>query len=73
MQDVDFEHVEHIYEASKEVAKAASSGVVEPLREGDVKRVDGMLDGEEMRWIQLGFKLIAEARPSAHRAHAPPP
>lgn len=62
-QDVDFDQVERIFHASKAASKVSHSTVIEPLREGDVKRVDGVLDGEEMRWIQLGFKLIAEARP----------
>jgi hypothetical protein len=62
-QDVDLDQVERIFNASKAAAKVPHSAVIEPLREGDVKRVDGVLDGEEMRWIQLGFKLIAEARP----------
>lgn len=64
VQDVDTEQLQRIFDASKAAAKAPTSAVIEPLKEGDVKRVDGILDGEEMRWIQLGFKLIAEVRPA---------
>ena len=65
VQDVDLDQVERIFNASKAAAKMPHSAVIEPLKEGDVKRVDGVLDGEELRWIQLGFKLIAEARSRA--------
>ena len=63
VQDVDTEQLQRIFDASKAAAKAPISAVIEPLQESDVKRVDSVLDGEEMRWIQLGFKLIAEVRP----------
>ncbi|BDA40449.1 UDP-N-acetylglucosamine diphosphorylase 1 [Coccomyxa sp. Obi] len=62
LQEVDMDQLQRIFDASKAAAKAPTSAVIEPLHEGDVKRVDGVFDGEEMRWIQLGFKLIAEGR-----------
>lgn len=59
------ERVAKILEASKAAAKATSDAVIEPLAEEDVKRIDQVSDGEEMRYIQTGFKLIAEVVHSA--------
>ncbi len=59
-QGIDLARVTKIFEASKAAAKAPSVAVIEPLAEEDVKRIDQVSDGEEMRWIHTGFKLIAE-------------
>ena len=63
-KELDLDHIDRIYAASKEdAAKGASSpsAAITPLRPGDVRRVDDISDGEELRWMNLGFRLIAEA------------
>ena len=42
--------------------KPAAAPKITPLQPGDVKCIDSVSDGEEMRWIRAGFKLIAQVR-----------
>ena len=60
MQSLDMEHIRHIFSKSKEASEASTSAHITPLQPGDVKCIDDVSDGEEMRWIRTGFKLIAE-------------
>ena len=60
MQSLDLQHIKHIFEKSTEAAEASSSTQITPLQPGDVKCIDNVSDGEEMRWIRAGFKLIAQ-------------
>ena len=78
MQSLDMEHIKHIYNRSKDASEASTNAHITPLQPGDVKRIDDVSDGEEMRWIRTGFKLIAEVRKrqlslpsSAQRALSP--
>ncbi len=71
MQSLDLEHIKHIFEKSTEAAQASSSTQIAPLQPGDVKCIDSVSDGEEMRWIRAGFKLIAQV-PLLFWAHAQP-
>ena len=60
MQSLDMEHIRHIFSKSKEASEASALAHITPLQPGDVKCIDDVSDGEEMRWIRTGFKLIAE-------------
>ena len=62
MQSLDMEHIKHIFSRSKEASEASTSAHITPLQPGDVKCIDDVSDGEEMRWIRTGFRLIAEVR-----------
>jgi hypothetical protein len=59
-QSIHLEYVARIFQASKTASKAPHDANVEPLAEGDVTRIDQVSDGEELRWIRVGFNLIAE-------------
>ena len=61
-QSLDLQHIKHIFEKSTEAAEASSSAQITPLQPGDVKCIDSVSDGEEMRWIRAGFKLIAQVQ-----------
>ena len=66
LQRLDLSHVEHVYQASKQSDKQPAGAAITPLQPTDVRRVDDISDGEEMRWGRLGARLIAEAsRPFA--------
>ena len=66
MQSLDMEHIRHIFSKSKEASEASTSAHITPLQPGDVKCIDDVSDGEEMRWIRTGFKLIAQVRVHQH-------
>ncbi|CAK0787940.1 hypothetical protein CVIRNUC_011162 [Coccomyxa viridis] len=62
IQSLDMEHIRHIFSKSKEASEASTSAHITPLQPGDVKCIDDVSDGEEMRWIRTGFRLIAEGK-----------
>jgi hypothetical protein len=65
VQGLDLGHVKRIFEASQQALKDTAAARITPLRPSDVRRVDDISDGEEMRWGRLGARLIAEARLSS--------
>jgi len=60
VKSLDLEHIRYILKRSKEAAEANSAAQIAPLQPGDIKCIDDVSDGEEMRWIRAGFKLIAQ-------------
>ena len=60
LQSLDLEHIRYILKKSKDAAEANSAAQISPLQPGDIKCIDDVSDGEEMRWIRAGFKLIAQ-------------
>jgi len=51
--------------AAERGAGGAGAPQPQPLADADVQRIDALSDGQEMRWIQTGFRLVAEARATA--------
>ena len=57
---MDLDHIKHIFRKSKEAAEAGDGDQISPLQPADVKCIGDVSEGEEMRWIRSGFKLIAQ-------------
>ena len=47
-----------VYQAAEREAGGAEAA--EALRDADIQTMDSISDGQEMRWIQTGFQLVAE-------------
>lgn len=61
-QALDLDQIDRIFQASRASDGKADPAAITPLRAADVRRVEDISDGEELRWFRLGFRLIAEAR-----------
>lgn len=65
LQAVDVEHLSASFAASQAAERAAGSAeAAQPLQDADVQCIDAITDGQELRWIQTGFRLVAEVDPS---------
>ncbi len=67
-QAVDTKQLEAAFAAALAAERSAGGAGApqpQPLADADVQRIDALSDGQEMRWIQTGFRLVAEARAAA--------
>ena len=65
LQAVDLEHLSASFAASRAAERAAGGAdAAQPLQDADVQCIDALTDGQELRWIQTGFRLVAEVEPS---------
>ncbi len=65
LQAADLEHLSASFAASQAAERAAGGAeAAQPLQDGDVQRIDALTDGQELRWTQTGFRLVAEVAPS---------
>lgn len=61
LQAVDLGHLGASFAASQAAEREAGGAeAAEVLRDTDIQTMDSISDGEEMRWIQTGFRLVAE-------------
>ncbi|KAK9843554.1 hypothetical protein WJX81_008640 [Elliptochloris bilobata] len=63
MQAVDLEHLGASFAASEaDKREAGGAEPAQPLQDADVQTIDGVSDGQELRWIKTGFRLVAEGK-----------
>ena len=61
LQAVDLDHLGASFAASQAAEREAGGAeAAEALTDGDIQTLDSISDGQEMRWIQTGFQLVAE-------------
>lgn len=64
LQAMDLEHLCASFAASQAAERAAGGAeAAQPLQDADVQCIDALTDGQELRWIQTGFRLVAEVEP----------
>ena len=58
---MDLDHLGASFAASQAAEREAGGAeAAEVLHVADIQTMDSISDGQEMRWIQIGFQLVAE-------------